>query len=312
LKKDDETLPLQSKKNLNKSLHECPNEPIFAAIRETHGKKFDFSKYHFITDRNNLKKLFNLCIGSDYARFRIDFERIKNTIIIDRFDLDESEEEIKAAETGFTFEDKCCKGDASQSFRALLEFEKAGLKFLMRCEVDSMKKSENDKKPMDKEIDEITEQISKLSHDEEIVTDLIIEKNNDPNTPTHSSQFIELTTKKFYNVNFMRTNWFQSFIAGTPEIIIGIRQEQSVIEIMNKKTRDMERELDKDELNAAINRVVELLKTIKQKLEDGEKASLIWEPFDNSNKGSFRFYRHKDDPSSLPPYIRNWILSEKN
>jgi hypothetical protein len=98
-----------------------------------------------VTDRNNLRKIFRWACG-DRSRWRIDLEKVApDTIAMLRFDLSEEgqTELLQRKRSGYRFEDLCCAGDdgrasaSADSYRAVLEFDMASIRFLMRCEIDA-------------------------------------------------------------------------------------------------------------------------------------------------------------------------------
>jgi hypothetical protein len=110
------------------------------------------SAYQVVTDRNNLRKIFRWACG-DRNRWRIDLEKVApDTIAMMRFDLSEEgqTELLQRKRSGYRFEDLCCAGDdgrasaSSDSYRAVLEFDMAGTRFLLRCEIDAMAPQESD------------------------------------------------------------------------------------------------------------------------------------------------------------------------
>ena len=68
-----------------------PLESIFKAVKICN-PEFSFKNVDFVTDRNNLRKLYNFVESSADKSFRIDFQKIDNTIFMIR--SEEKTEEV--------------------------------------------------------------------------------------------------------------------------------------------------------------------------------------------------------------------------
>jgi len=68
-----------------------PLVPLFAAIDDMH-PSFDYNQFDFITDRNNLRKLFRWATGSsDENDFRIDVDVAGSTCLFTRLEKQNTE-----------------------------------------------------------------------------------------------------------------------------------------------------------------------------------------------------------------------------
>lgn len=98
----------------------------------------DFQKYDIITDSLNLQKLFAFCVGGNEGLFRIDFERVGNTLVALRCESSDLME-IDYESYDYSMKAKCTKGNSPLTegpHFIISEAELGGLKLLIRTETD--------------------------------------------------------------------------------------------------------------------------------------------------------------------------------
>ncbi len=74
------------------------------------GRAVKFAQYDLLTDRNNLRKLYEFCSGERKSAFRIEVERIGNTVVLIRSEeKDRIELQPKPVIYGRSFERVCAR-----------------------------------------------------------------------------------------------------------------------------------------------------------------------------------------------------------
>jgi len=297
--------------DLNKDSFKFSLEPLLVACHAYHSE-FTLNGIDFVTDRNNLRKIFGWAIGDD-KRWRIDFERVNNTIIALRFDLsDKNDVSIQNSEKAATFEDLCCiDKHEGHSYRAIFKLQLSNFKCLIRCEIDATKEP-----PLEESLSMLS-LTNKTGHIEGSELKFIA-------TPKSSKtpEFIELKswTDNHFN-GVMKTDvvnnfeaaelWFQSFFSGA-EIVFGLKSSNLVNKIMEYSVQDVLKVARIDAIGA-INKIVAVLSYVKQSIQGGGMYSLYFEP-GKANPSGLCLMKWKDGDTSsmIPEYYKSGDIKITN
>ena len=241
-----------------------PLESLFRAVKLC-TPEFSFNEVNFVTDRNNLRKLFNFVVGSADKSFRVDFHKIKNTIAFIR--QEEKTKEIcndygKCFENQFTTFDNISKG----SHRRIITYNFADFKMVVRFEVDciepelSTAMSKMRIAAKDKTDDSATNYSKKFDNSElsyQVIGDEVLNQDT----------LMELTTKSIYkgNRDFPRHKWDQLFFSQTHCLVIGWHKFGTLQQVQKYTFKDVSKECGKTKQNTEnfLKKLYHLLSTIK-------------------------------------------------
>lgn len=317
--------------NLNTSLHGADKqlEPLFVAVLESHPQGFELDEFDFVTDRNNLRKMFEWIAEVDFRRFRIDFERFNKTILLHRFELPVSSSEMLIRDrTAICFEDKCTTGtNLDVSYRAIIKAKLGPHRILLRCEVDALDPPERPSKAGDE--DDLASSIA------EKMKSLALEENDRPQTWNYpgsalkfqrtSTQsepveldvqhFVELKSKKRQNWNRHKNEdmgqiWPQLFFSGTDRMIVGLRDEDAIVSVVKFSQSEVLSQSDFQDVQT-VEQYLSMLSQMLTKLasmmkEEGSRYSLIFEPFENPTR---RLTLYKRPTAGTVSAIPDWLRS---
>jgi hypothetical protein len=196
---------------------EYPLESILKAVNICR-PEFSFENVDFVTDRNNLRKLFNFVESSADKSFRIEFQKIGNTIFLIR--NEEKTEEV-CNDYGKSFENKVTTSNSDSSIegshRRIVSYEFGSFKLVVRFEVDCVEK-----------LNDICSAISSLS----LNTNNNYLKSNALNKFDNDDAIMELTTKSTYNnYEFPSHKWNQLFFSKTNFLVIGWHNRGKLVKI---------------------------------------------------------------------------------
>ena len=127
-----------------------PMEPIFHAVAAC-TPDFDFTAIDLVTDKNQLRKLFDVCSGNDQRRpFRLNLSRIGRTILLTHADSDDevagqdcpawarNSNELRYG-YGYSFEKQFTKKQTDGTHRRITTFTLGDkIRLLVRHEVDAI------------------------------------------------------------------------------------------------------------------------------------------------------------------------------
>jgi hypothetical protein len=257
---------------------EYPLESLFRAVKLC-TPELDYNNIDFVTDRNNLRKLFNFVDKSADKSFRIDFQKIGNFIVLIR-----NEEKTKEIcnDYGKDFEEKVTIPDPDYlvqgSHRRVVKYNFGSLKMLVRFEVDCVEKNVTTAR------NDLCSAISKINlnsalkfPDSQLLYKKLGEfKNNEI--------LMELTTKSNFNNEFPKHKWNQLFFSRTNFLVIGWHQ-RGFLRNINKYNFNEVTERSGRRTNSTISSLKKLhylLKKIKkiaadESDDDKKKFSIIFD-----------------------------------
>jgi hypothetical protein len=274
---------------------------------------FSVSAYQVVTDRNNLRKIFRWACG-DRNRWRIDLEKVApDTIAMLRFDLSEEgqTELLQRKRSGYRFEDLCCAGDdgrasaSADSYRAVLEFDMAGTRFLMRCEIDAMAPQESGEL-----LESQLAQLSLAARPLKLAgSELVFQRSAWPKAP----EFVELTSmidQRFEHprdLKEMKDKWFQAYIAGVHTTVFGLKpaRDKMVVESTVELSPSELLQWFKMDVSRELTETMNVVGFVRECLADkpvGAVHSLYFEPTDPQPGIRLRQRRGTVD-RAFPSYI---------
>ncbi|KAF8073568.1 hypothetical protein FPV67DRAFT_1478431 [Lyophyllum atratum] len=302
--------------------YRCSNAvllPLITAVNrmsELSDEDFDWAAIHFVTDRNNLRKLVRWIGGTASSDFRIDMQLAGKTILFNRWE-NRYQELMSGRTFGFNFERAStipapgCED--STGHHRIVEYDLNGLKLIVRFEVDACIPSEAP----------ATSTSTPLASSAN-VDDLIgaFSGESQPSTPTPRSSgpfpkvtiipagsvvpqatIVELTTRSVRNASSFswEESYPQLFLSQTPHHFLAVHERGQFIEVNKRKLESAElKKVAADSIQADLGKLRLVLDVIRNlAIKYGERGRLTLLCQD----GELKVYERTSQASCLPDDI---------
>lgn len=260
-------------------LPDYPMEPIFRSISFC-SPNFDYSKINFITDRNNLRKLFGLVDNSVGESFIIDLQKIGNFILMIRR---EQHSRITSNSYGEDFERiATISKDDYNGHRIISSYGLGNHRFLVRFEVDCI----------DDKIDENSNEVFAESDEVKNISKLVCIKDDIFKQKT----LIELTVKG--KPGLPKKKWAQMFFSQTNYLVIGFHTDGILKRIEKLNFEEItERIESRKKAHTVLRKLDCLLETIKNLIK---KDKLIYRLVYDHQAKKLKIYELNSYRANLP------------
>jgi len=282
--------------------------------------QWQWRDYHVITDRNNLRKIFRWVCGED-ERWRIDIEKVSlTTLAMLRFDLEDDAEQKQHKIVSNTSEGLCSSGEAAhESYRAIVDVDVAGIRFLIRCYV---KASSEDALEGAFSGLSLSSCIKKLEGSELCYynSELPLSPRFVEPKPFMKSRFAKIVQEK----SFLLDVWFQCFLVGVHKLVFCLKAKGRCtgdLTVVDIKEFDPDSLISfceraglssfRTEAEAKLRQTIDVVQWMKRRLADepiGSKFSLLFEPTDEQPPRTIKLYQR---PASALPCFPAYVYEDK-
>ena len=294
-------------------LPEFPMEPLFRAVQLC-TPSFNFNTVDIVTDRNNLRKLFEFVEGSKNDSFRVDFQKLGNMILLVRNDEHVKgfcDDYNKSFERNFT---DSGKDEKHGTYRQVVTYTFGDLQVLTRFDVDCVEETSELVENTDKE--NMTEKLISSMASVNLGTNKPVKfektsklssiKSGDFHTK-YKQRLVKMATKKTYRgkFEFPQSKWNQLFFSNTDTLLLGWHFRGTLQKVEKLTLEQVTQRCDRDNKNTrvALGKLNHLLHTLKSIAFKEDDESIVYAAI-------FHQERHENSLEIFKTSIQKQLLSQ--
>ena len=225
---------------------EYPIESLFRCV-EICSPSFDFRRQaELVTDRNNLRKLFDFVEGKSKKAFRIDLQCIRGLLVFVRND---EESRMFCDDYGKDFERRFTQEGLNQgAYRRVVAYKFGDVRIVTRFEVDCVEQRGRPVVATAIDLDSLVKSMARVNL--EMKSECVKFKDSGLSLikmgkfdPHEMVSLVELTTKSTFRgqFDFPESKWNQLFFSQTDTLLIGWHQRGSIQKLEKLAFKDVTR-----------------------------------------------------------------------
>jgi hypothetical protein len=266
-------------------------ESMLVALHKTI-PEFSIQDYQLMTDRSSFRQLFEFAMGISKSRkFQINVEMNGKCLLMRRADY--ATNGTKSLSN--SFEQQCTRTTGCDSHYFIGEFKLGDRKVLMRYEIDGIMDDDVSDPALVKK-SPASDSPKKTFHGSSV--SYIHEGHS--NAAPSLFKFVELKTI-FKNSKWAeQSSWFQSYLAGVKDIVVGLKRKiegNIVVTQIDHQSIDA-LSIDKEDAEKAMKKIIALLDKVQNSFTKKiTQVALVFTP-----ESSLQLISRQDEPSFIPPY----------